>query len=99
VPPALTPTSPPAPAPQLSSLVVAEQKQGALQPSTLHVVAAASALRGPISVLVAGHEVQAAADAVSGLQGVERVLLADDPSLAHCLAEPMAALIADLGKR
>jgi electron transfer flavoprotein alpha subunit len=48
---------------------------------------------GEVAVLVAGQDVGAAAEAAAGLDGVARVLVADDAALAHALAEPMAALI------
>ena len=79
---------------QLASLVVAEQKQGKLQPTTLSACTAAKALGGPVTVLVAGHDVAGAAAAASRVDGVDRVLTADDPALEHALAEPMAALLA-----
>ena len=66
--------SPPArPCLQLSSLVLAEQKAGALQPNTLSAVSAARALGGPVTVLVAGHQVAGAAEAASKVAGVDKV--------------------------
>lgn len=79
---------------QLSTLVLAEHKSGALQPNTLHALTAANQLGGPITVLVAGDVVAAAAEAASRAVGVASVLAAEDPCLAHGLAEPTAALLA-----
>ena len=73
--------------------MLAEQKQGAIQPSTLHVVSAARALGGPVTLLVAGHQVAAAAEAAARVEGVQAVLKADDASLEHTRAEPTAALL------
>ena len=47
-------------------------------------------------VLVAGSGVQADAAAAAKLPGVAKVLVADAPSYAHALAEPMAALLVAL---
>lgn len=60
-------------APQLSTLVLAEQKSGSLQPNTLNAVTAAKSLGGPVTVLVAGHHVEAAADSASKIEGVDKV--------------------------
>ena len=68
-----------------------------ISPSTLSAVAAARALGvGPVTVLVAGAGpgVGAAASALAASPGVDAVLTADDPRLAHALAEPTAALLA-----
>lgn len=91
---------PPLPtAPQLSTLVLAEHKGGALQPNTLHVLTAARALGGPVTVLVAGHGIGPVAEAAAKAEGVSGVLTADDPCLAHGLAEPAAALLATVEQR
>jgi electron transfer flavoprotein alpha subunit len=81
---------------QLSSLVLAEQKHGKLQPATLHAVTAAKQLGGPVTVLVAGKGIAEVASAASAIEGVEKVLVADDASLEHVLAEPAAALLAQV---
>ncbi|MDP2737728.1 MAG: FAD-binding protein [Pseudorhodobacter sp.] len=51
---------------------------------------------GPVTVLVAGEGIAAAAAAAAKLAGVAKVLAADDASLGHALAEPLAALIVGL---
>jgi electron transfer flavoprotein alpha subunit len=51
---------------------------------------------GEVTVLVAGEGVGAAADAAARLDGVSRVLVADDAALGHALAEPVAALVVSL---
>ena len=80
--------------PQISTLVLAEHKGGALQPNTLHTVTAAKQLGGPVTVLVAGDDIGAAAAAASQVEGVAGVLAAQDPCLARSLPEPTAALLA-----
>ncbi|NWN81453.1 MAG: electron transfer flavoprotein subunit alpha [Halomonas sp.] len=80
----------------MSILVLAEHQDGALAGATAHVVAAAKAIGGDIDVLVAGEGVAAVAEAAAGLDGVGKVRVADNAAYAHQLAEPMAALIAEL---
>ena len=80
----------------MSILVLAEHHDGALAGATAHVVAAAQAIGGDIDVLVAGEGVGAIAEAAANLDGVARVRVADSAAYAHLLAEPTAALIAEL---
>ena len=54
------------------------------------------ALGAPVHVLVAGHGSATVADAAARLDGIEKALTADDPSLAAGLAEPLASLIVSL---
>ncbi|KAL4435030.1 hypothetical protein ABPG77_003855 [Micractinium sp. CCAP 211/92] len=58
-------------------------------------------LGGPVTVLVAGDasSAGAAAQAASHVAGVASVLAAEDPCLAHGLAEPDAALLAAVGRK
>ncbi|EFN58693.1 hypothetical protein CHLNCDRAFT_140308 [Chlorella variabilis] len=77
----------------LSTLVLAEHKDGVLQPNTLHALTAAKQLGGPVTVLVAGESTTSAAEAASKADGVAGVLTAQDPCLARSLAEPVAALL------
>ena len=78
----------------MTTLLIAEHDASGLKDATHKALTAAKALGAPVHILVAGHNARAAADAAATLAGVEKVLLADDASLAHQLAEPMAALIA-----
>ena len=80
----------------MSILVLAEHHDGALAGATAHVVAAAQQIGGDIDVLVAGENVAAIAEAAAKLDGVSRVRVADHAAYAHLLAEPTAALIAEL---
>ncbi|WP_447893504.1 electron transfer flavoprotein subunit alpha/FixB family protein [Vreelandella sp. GE22] len=80
----------------MSILVLAELHEGQLASATAHVVAAAREIGGDIDVLVAGENVQAAADAAAKLDGVSRVRLADHSVYAHQLAEPLGALLVAL---
>jgi electron transfer flavoprotein alpha subunit len=51
---------------------------------------------GPVTVLVAGPDAGAAAAEAATLDGVAKVLLAEDASYAHGLSEPTAALVVSL---
>ncbi|KAK9823748.1 hypothetical protein WJX72_005130 [[Myrmecia] bisecta] len=84
---------------RLSTLVVAEYKDAKLAPATLHTVSAATALGGPVSVLVAGQGINSIAQGVGSVKGVSKVLAADDKSLAHHLAEPLADLLVAMQQR
>jgi electron transfer flavoprotein alpha subunit len=77
----------------MTVLVLAEHEGGALKDATLAVVTAASRL-GDVHLLVAGSNVGAAAESAARITGVSKVLVADDPSLEHQLAENVAPLVA-----
>jgi electron transfer flavoprotein alpha subunit len=80
----------------MTTLLIAEHNSAALKDVTHKALTAAAALGAPVHVLVAGPGSRAAAEAAAKLQGVEKVLLADDARYDHMLAEPTAALIASL---
>ncbi|TVM04838.1 MAG: electron transfer flavoprotein subunit alpha/FixB family protein [Halomonas sp.] len=77
----------------MSILVLADVHEDQLAAATANVVAAAQAIGGDIDVLVAGENVQTAADAASKLDGVSKVRVADNAVYAHQLAEPMGKLL------
>ena len=80
----------------MATLLIAEHDNATLSDQTAKALTAASQLGGDVHVLVAGQGAQGAADAAAKLDGVAKVLLAEDASLEHQLAEPMAALIVSL---
>ncbi len=79
----------------MSVLVWAEHDNQELKDATLAAVTAAAQL-GEVTVLVAGSDCGAVAEAAAQVEGVAKVLKADDPAYAHGLAENVAPLIADL---
>ncbi|UTW08366.1 electron transfer flavoprotein subunit alpha/FixB family protein [Pseudomonas benzenivorans] len=81
----------------MAILVVAEHTNAALAAATLNTVAAAKAIGGDIHILVAGAGCGAAAEAAAKVEGVSRVLVADNAAFAHQLPENVAPLIAELG--
>jgi electron transfer flavoprotein alpha subunit len=80
----------------MAVLVLAEHSNTALNEATAKAVSAAAAMGGDIHVLVAGAGAKAAAEAAAKLDGVKKVLLADDAGLANGLAEPVADLLVSL---
>ncbi len=80
----------------MAVLVVAEHDNATINPATLNTVTAATAL-GEVTMLVAGANCRPAAEAAAAVDGVAKVLLADDPALEHGLAENLAPLIQGLG--
>jgi len=79
-------------------LVVAEHDNQNLKAATLNTVTAAAQLGEEVHILVAGSGSQAVADAASRINGVEKILHADDNAYAHDLAENIATLVVKLGQ-
>ena len=80
----------------MTTLLLAKHDNKSLNEATRKALTAAKDLGAPVHVLVAGHSAKAVAEAAAKLDGVEKVLLADDASYEHRLAEPLAALIVSL---
>ena len=80
----------------MSILVFAEHDNSQLKADTLKTIAAAQAIGGDIHLLVAGHNCQAVADAVSKVNGVSKVLVADNAAYEHQLAENISLLVLEL---
>ncbi|MFY0619693.1 electron transfer flavoprotein subunit alpha/FixB family protein [Shimia sp.] len=80
----------------MAVLLLAEVTNGELAlDATAKAVAASKAL-GDVTVLAAGASAAAAGEAAAKIDGVAKVLVAEDASLGHRLAEPTAALIVSL---
>jgi electron transfer flavoprotein alpha subunit len=80
----------------MTTLLLAEHDNSALNEQTAKALSAATAMGGEVHVLVAGQGAQAVADAAAKLDGVSKVLLADGEAYAHQLAEPVADLVVKL---
>jgi electron transfer flavoprotein alpha subunit len=78
----------------MAVLVVAEHDNAVLRPATLNTVGAARLLAPEVTVLVAGRNCAAVAEAAAKLEGVARVLLAEADHYQHGLAEELAPLVA-----
>ena len=81
-----------------SVLVYAEHDNATLAGVTLSVVKAAQEIGGDIHVLVAGKDCGGVAEEAAKVEGVGKVLLADNDAYAHQLAENVAELVAEVGK-
>jgi electron transfer flavoprotein alpha subunit len=80
----------------VTTLLIAEHNNKVLKDATSKALTAAKALGGDVHVLVAGKDCKAVADAAAKLDGVKKVLLADNVLYEHFVAEPLAALIVGL---
>ena len=80
----------------MSVLVYAEHDNAALNKVTLSVVAAAKAIGGDITVLVAGKGCGAVAEEAAKIEGVSKVLCADNDAYEHQLAANVGDLVAEV---
>ena len=80
----------------MSILVVAEHDNAQLKGATLSTVAAAAAIGGDITILVAGQDCDGAAQQASAVAGVAKVLSADNAAYGHQLAENVSGLVAEV---
>jgi electron transfer flavoprotein alpha subunit len=80
----------------MSVLVFAEHDNAELKGATLNTVAAAQAIGGDVTVLVAGAGCAAVADQAAKVAGVSKVILADNAVYEHSLAENIADLVVEL---
>lgn len=76
-------------------LVLLDHDGAGIKQPARSAVAAATKL-GTVHALVAGENVAEAAKAAAAIEGVAKVLVADNAAYAHALAEPLAALIVKL---
>jgi electron transfer flavoprotein alpha subunit len=82
----------------MSILVVADHTNLVLMGATLNTITAALGLGSDIDVIVAGCGSDAAAKAASQIEGVAKVLHADNVAYDYMLAENVAALIVDVAE-
>jgi electron transfer flavoprotein alpha subunit len=80
----------------MAMLLVAEHDDKSLNGATAKALTAVKGMGGEMHVLVAGQNCRPAAEAAAKLDGVAKVLIADDARYAHRLAEPVAALLVAL---
>ena len=83
----------------MAALVIAEHDNNTLKPGVTNAIAAAAKMGGEVTVLVAGHQCAAAAQAAAKVEGVKKVLLADAPHYAGGLAENLAALAVSIAEQ
>ena len=82
----------------MAVLVIAEHDGRQLKPGVTNTVTAAAKL-GPVTVLVAGKECGAAAQAAAKVAGVTKVLLSEAPHYDGSAAENLAALIVGVAEQ
>lgn len=82
----------------MSTLVIAEHDNSIVNDATLSTIQAAKNIGGDITVMVAGAGCDGAAQAASQIDGVSKVLKADDGALNHELAENYSPMIVDAVK-
>lgn len=80
----------------MTILLLADHDGQTLGEATARAVSAARDMGDAIHVLVAGENVGSIAQVAATVSGVDKVLVADDPALAHLLAEPVAELLVTL---
>jgi electron transfer flavoprotein alpha subunit len=80
----------------MASLVLAEHNNEELNAATLNVVTAALDMGADVDILVAGSGCGAVGEAAAKVDGIRKVLVADDAAYAHPLAEAVAPLLVSL---
>ncbi|PCI63248.1 MAG: electron transfer flavoprotein subunit alpha [Gammaproteobacteria bacterium] len=80
----------------MSVLVYAEHDNQTLKAETLKTVAAAQAMGGEITLLVAGHHCQTVAEEAAKVNGISKVLVADNTAYEYQLAENISLLVTAL---
>ena len=82
----------------MAILVIAEHDNNTLKSATLHAVNAASQIGNELHMLVAGNACNAVAQAASQVEGVAKVLLADNAAYEYQLAENLGQLVTEMAK-
>jgi len=80
----------------MNTLLIAEHNNETLADATVKSATAAAQMGGELHVLVAGANCGAVGEAAAKLDGVAKVLVADDTLYEKQLAEPMAALVTSM---
>ncbi|UJX24105.1 FAD-binding protein [Pseudoalteromonas sp. CF6-2] len=80
----------------MKTLVIAEHDKGVLKPETNKTITAAVKLGFDVDLLLAGENLSAMSEQAASIAGVSNVLIADDASYAHQLAENLADLVLSL---
>jgi electron transfer flavoprotein alpha subunit len=80
----------------MSILVYVEHDNSTLKSETLKTVAAAQAIGGDITLLVAGYNCQSVVDEATKVNGVSKVLVADNAAYQHQLAENISLLVTEI---
>jgi electron transfer flavoprotein alpha subunit len=82
----------------MAVLILAKHDNASLNDATAKAVTAAKAMGGDITVLVAGHDCAAVAEAAARLDGVGKVIHVEGEAYGHRLAEPLTELVRSLAQ-
>ena len=82
----------------MSILVIAEHDNSELKGATLNTISAAKLIGSEIDLLVAGFNCSNVTESSSKIEGIKKVLIADNQAYEHCLAENIGSLVAKIGK-
>ena len=82
----------------MAILLYAEHDNSQLKSESLKLVNAATKMGDDLHLLVVGHQCADVAAQASEVDGVSKVLVADNEAYEHQLAENVAELVAELGK-
>ena len=81
----------------MSILVIAEHDGKTIAPATRAAIGAAQKIgTGDIHLLLAGHNIASVKDAAAKIAGIAQVMVKDDASYAHPLAENLAPFITEI---
>jgi electron transfer flavoprotein alpha subunit len=80
----------------MAVLLIGEVSNGELNVDATSKALTAAVQLGEVTLLCAGASAAKAGETAATLEGVAKVLVAEDPSLGHRLAEPTAALVVSL---
>jgi electron transfer flavoprotein alpha subunit len=83
----------------ISTLVIAEHDNAALTPITLNAISAARKLGGDVTCLVAGETCAPAVAALSKVEGISRILVAENPIFRGFLPEALTPLLLESQKQ
>ncbi|MCJ1370433.1 Electron transfer flavoprotein alpha-subunit [Loxospora ochrophaea] len=78
-----------------STLAILEQRDGQLQNASLSAITAAQKLGGSISAFVAGGGIKAVAEQAAKVEGVEKIIMVENPAYDKGLPENFAPLLAE----
>ena len=81
----------------MTTLILAEHDGNQLSPSVQQTVTAAQLWNSPVHLLIAGNGTDTIAQQAASILGVDKVIHAKAPHLAHPLAEDVANLIVSIG--
>ncbi len=82
----------------MNTLLIAEHDNENLADATVKSATAAAQMGGDLHILVAGENCASVGEAAAKLEGVAKVLVADDGQYAKRLAEPIAALVVSMAE-